>query len=112
MWQLGPMWSGGGSLAHGGIDGGHRCEATGAHGSVRCVGLLVGVATCGRECFQVQWAGLICTQEYGIMAKEMLPIVAAAAVWGQKLAGSLVLARCRWWQQSIQDHAGRRMPCI
>ena len=51
-------------------------------------------ATCGREWFQVQWARLGCTQEYGIMAKEMLPIVVAAAVWGQKWAGSLVLARC------------------
>ena len=26
--------------------------------------------TCGRELFQVQWAGLGYTQEYGIMAKD------------------------------------------
>ena len=68
-------------------------------------------ATCGREWFQVQWAGLGCSQEYGIMAKEMLPIKVAAVVWGQKWAGSLVLARCDNMVVATVN-SGLRTPCI
>ena len=67
-------------------------------------------ATCGRECFQVQWAGLGCAQEYSIMAKEMLLIVVAAAVWGQKNGQAVWywpgVTTCQWWPQ------WRRTPCI
>ena len=47
-----------------------------------------------RQWFQLEWAGLGTTQGYGIMAKELLPIVVAAAVWGSEWAGKTVRARC------------------
>ena len=44
--------------------------------------------------FQLEWKGLGSTQGYGIMAKELFPIVVAAAVWGPEWAGKTVRARC------------------
>ena len=44
--------------------------------------------------FQLEWKGLGATQGYGIMAKELFPIVVAAAVWGPEWAGKTVRARC------------------
>ena len=44
--------------------------------------------------FQLKWQGLGNTQALDITAKELLPIVLAAAVWGQKWAGSGIIARC------------------
>ena len=51
-------------------------------------------AVCGTQWFQLEWDGLGSTKEYGIMAKELLPIVVAAAVWGGSWAGKTVRARC------------------
>ena len=48
----------------------------------------------GKQWFQLEWAGLGVTQSYGIVAKELLPIVVAAAVWGPVWAGKTVRARC------------------
>ena len=44
--------------------------------------------------FQLEWKGLGSTQGYGIMAKELFPIVVAAAVWDPEWAGKTVRARC------------------
>ena len=44
--------------------------------------------------FQLKWAGLGSTEDYGIMAKELLPIVVAAAVWGAEWSGKTVMAKC------------------
>ena len=51
-------------------------------------------AWCGSHWFQLEWKGLGTTADYGITAKELLPIVVAAAVWGREWQGTTVLARC------------------
>ena len=57
-------------------------------------------AWCGSHWFQVEWKGLGTTADYGITAKELLPIVVAAAVWGREWQGTTILARCDNWQWS------------
>ncbi len=42
--------------------------------------------------FQYQWSAA--TTEYHITAKELLPIVIAAAIWGKAWAGKSILCRC------------------
>jgi len=37
-------------------------------------------AVLGKQWFQLEWAGLGQAQTYGIMAKEMYPVIVAAAV--------------------------------
>ena len=44
--------------------------------------------------FQLQWQGLGETANYGITAKELLPIVVAVACWGKEWQGNVVVARC------------------
>ena len=44
--------------------------------------------------FQIQWSALPGTSEWGIMPKEMLPIVVAAVVWGARWKGLVIRARC------------------
>ena len=44
--------------------------------------------------FQLQWQGLGETANYGITAKELLPIVVAVACWGKEWQGKAVVARC------------------
>ena len=51
-------------------------------------------AVCGTQWFQLEWDCLGSTKDYGIMAKELLPIVVAAAVCGGSWAGKTVRARC------------------
>ncbi len=46
------------------------------------------------EWFQIRWDSLPATSEWGIMPKEMLPIVVAAAVWGHRWKDGRILARC------------------
>ncbi len=46
------------------------------------------------EWFQIQWESIPGTEEWGIMPKELLPIVVATAVWGRRWSGGSVLARC------------------
>ena len=51
-------------------------------------------ATFAQKWFQLSWLGCGTTQDWGITAKELLPIVLAAAVWGQEWTGRAVLSRC------------------
>ena len=51
-------------------------------------------AVCGRRWFQLRWQGWGNTQSWDITAKELLPIVIAAAVWGHEWSGKAVLSRC------------------
>ncbi len=51
-------------------------------------------ATWQGEWFQIQWGALPGTSEWGIMPKEMLPIVVAAVVWGARWKGRAIRARC------------------
>ncbi len=44
--------------------------------------------------FQLQWQGLGESMEYGITAKELLPIVVAVACWGSQWQEKSVVARC------------------
>ncbi len=46
------------------------------------------------EWFQIQWKALAGTSEWGIMPKELLPIVVAAIVWGGQWRGLTIKARC------------------
>ena len=51
-------------------------------------------AMCGSQWFQLPWERLGNTARYGITAKELLPIVVAAAIWGREWRSQTVLARC------------------
>ena len=51
-------------------------------------------ATWQGEWFQIQWSALPGTSEWGIMPKEMLPIVVAAVVWGARWKRRAIRARC------------------
>ena len=51
-------------------------------------------AVFGPDWFQLRWQGLGEAQQYGIMAKELLPVVVAMAVWGQQWQGQMVKAWC------------------
>ena len=44
--------------------------------------------------FQLSLGSLVEAREWSIMPQEMLPIVVAAAVWGQQWRGLTVRARC------------------
>ena len=44
-------------------------------------------AVSGKQWFQLEWTGLGNTQNYCIMAKDLLSIVVTAAVWGPVWAG-------------------------
>lgn len=44
--------------------------------------------------FQVQWSELPDASSWSIMPKELLPIVAAAALWGKQWKGATVKVRC------------------
>ena len=49
-------------------------------------------ALCGSLWFQLKWAGAVVDSH--ITVKELVPIVIAAAIWGEQWAGSTVLANC------------------
>ena len=51
-------------------------------------------AVFGPDWFQLRWQGLGEAQQYGITAKELLPVVVATAVWGQQWQGQTVKAWC------------------
>ena len=51
-------------------------------------------AFCGSDWFQLSWQGLGHAQQYDITAKELVPVVVAAAVWGQDWQGQTVKAWC------------------
>ena len=51
-------------------------------------------AVCNRQWFQLKWTGHGKAADYGITAKELIPIVIAAAVWGRNWQGKTVLAKC------------------
>ena len=44
--------------------------------------------------FQIRWCDVAGTSEWGIMPKELLPIVVAAVVWGKLWEGLVIRARC------------------
>ena len=48
--------------------------------------------------FQLQWQGLGETANYGITAKELLPIVVAVACWGKEWQGKAVWLGATTWQ--------------
>ena len=50
-------------------------------------------AVCGAQWFQVSWERAVNMKEWNIMAKEMLPITMAAAVWGRRWQGKTTLVR-------------------
>ena len=52
-----------------------------------------GGALYGREWFQLKWAGQGRSSEQNITVKELLPIVIAAAIWGQAWGGKTVRAQ-------------------
>ena len=89
MWQPGPIWNGG---------GGSDCTGMGLPNEVYCGDAATTGgggnwgcgAVCGAKWFQVSWERAVNMKEWNIMAKEMLPIVMAAAVWG-----------CRWQDQVL-----------
>ncbi len=66
----------------------HEEMVSDASGSWGC-----GAAWKGRW-FQIQWKALAGTSEWGIMPKELLPIVVAAIVWGSQWKGLTIKARC------------------
>ena len=51
-------------------------------------------AICGCNWFQLEWLGLGQAQQYNITTKELLPVVVAAALWGQSWRGQSVKALC------------------
>ena len=51
-------------------------------------------AVCNRQWFQLKWTGHGKAADYGVTAKELIPIVIAAAVWGRSWQGKTVLAKC------------------
>ena len=60
-------------------------DASGAWG---CGGLY------GKEWFQVEWRDWPGFQDATIAAKELLPLVIAAVIWGPQWRGSVVLCHC------------------
>ena len=50
-------------------------------------------------------------EDYGIMAKELLPIVVAAAVWGAEWSGKTVMAKCDNLSVVAAGHAEKKKQC-
>ena len=108
-WQFGTRWNGVALMVAADARVPAHVMVSDASGGLGC-----GAEWDGR-CFHIQWQGLGKTQGFSIMAKELLPIVVAVAIWGPCWVGNLVRANAttfRWCPRSTQVHAGNQMQCI
>jgi len=82
-YHFGLEWNG----TSGGRGGGRAAGGVG----LRRLGQLGGMEG---KWFQICWCDVAGTSEWGIMPKELLPIVVAAVVWGKLWEGLVIRARC------------------